>query len=213
LLAAISSGCSVYKEHVPASDFYYHNPEKDIFAIGSVAVVELNNKSNYPEISADVTEAVFQEMQKRQVFSLKVIDQIDPTWRSLQIDADSIYTLEQIISMRKTLDCDAVLTGTVTVYTPYPNLVVGLRLKLVDLSDGRLFWALEQIWDSADETTQNRIESYIQSLKRTEFETLREELVTVSSLRFFRFVAYEVAETIQSQNKGRKKLFFVVPTM
>jgi hypothetical protein len=190
------AGCSVYSAPVPLADYYFLNPDKDLYTVGRVALIELNNNSSYLQISVDVSEALFQSLQKKQVFGLTLIRQNDPAWRSLQLDIDSAYTLEQLSAIRRTLDCDALLIGTVTEYRPYPHLTIGLRLRLLDLNDGMLLWALEQIWDSADKTTEYRIKDYFLFQVRSGYEPLREQLVAVSSLKFVKFVAYEVAETI-----------------
>ncbi len=196
LPAFLLAGCSVYSAPVPLADYYFLNPDKNLYTVGRVALVELNNNSSYPQISIDVTEALFQSLQKKQVFGLTLIRQSDPAWRSLQLDIDSAYTLEQLSAIRRTLNCDALLIGTVTEYRPYPHLTIGLRLRLLDLNDGMLLWALEQIWDSADKATEYRIKDYFLFQVRSGYEPLREQLVAVSSLKFVKFVAYEVAETI-----------------
>jgi hypothetical protein len=196
LLAAFLSGCNAYRASVPATDYYYLNPDKKLSTIGRVATVELDNNSSYPQISTDVTGALFQALQKKQVFGLTVIHQHDPSWRSLQLDGKSTYTLDQISAVRETLKCDGVLLGTITEFRPYPHMAVGLRLKLLDLRDGRLLWALEQVWDSADKTTEKRIKNYFRSEKRSGFAPMHEQLAAVSPLEFIKFVSYEVAETL-----------------
>ena len=143
-----------------------------------------------------MTDALFQALQKKQVFSIESVDQSDPAWRSLQLDADAPLSLEQLGTIKKTLNCNAVLIGTVTTYQPYPHLSIGLRLKLLDLSDGQLLWAFEQIWDTTDKTTEKRIKNYFQAQIRSGITPLHEQLVVVSSLKFVKFVAYEVAETM-----------------
>jgi hypothetical protein len=76
-------------------------------------------------------------------------------------------------------------------------MVVGLRLKLLDLTDGQLLWGLEQVWDSADKSIQKRIKEYLKEQRKTGESELREELVVVSPMSFCKFVAYEVAGTLQ----------------
>jgi hypothetical protein len=209
LLSVLLSGCRLYNASMPEPDYYYLNPEKDFSAIGRVALVELDNDSRFPQISTDVTEALFQASQKKQVFGLTLVHQNDPAWRSLQLDlnlgskmqngtfkASTTYTLEQLLAIRKTLKCDAILVGTITKYQPYPHMAVGLRLKLVDLNDGQLLWALEQIWDGADKTTERRIKNYFKHHIHSGLAPLHEQLMVVSSLKFINFVAYEVAETL-----------------
>jgi hypothetical protein len=196
LSAVLLPGCAAHRASISAADYYYLNPNKKLTTVGRVAIVELENDSSYPQVSGDVTGALFQALQKKQVFGLTVVNQHDPSWRSLQLDGDSTYTLDQILAIRKTLKCDGVLLGTITEFRPYPHMAVGLRLKLLDLRDGQLLWALEQVWDSADKTTEKRIKEYFKSEKRSGFAPLHEQLAAVSPLEFIKFVSYEVAATL-----------------
>ena len=156
-------------------------------------------------------------MQKRQLFTVVVVRRGESVLRILQSDPelgsqtqDGMYSLEQLSAIRRALKCDAVLTGTVTVFRPYPHMTIGLRLKLVDLTDGQLLWAFEEVWDTADKTTERRIESYFQRdqlLLRLGPEPLAERLVTVSSLKFVKFVVYEVAQTLRAQRQDKHSCF------
>jgi len=74
-------------------------------------------------------------------------------------------------------------------------MAIGLRLKLLNLRDGQLVWALEQIWDSDDKTIEKRIKKYFKSEKRSDFAPLHETLAAVSPIEFIKFISYEVAET------------------
>jgi hypothetical protein len=197
LPAVLLPGCSNYYTAPPkAADYYYLNQHKNLTAIGRVAIVELDNNSSYPQISADITEALHQSLQKKQAFGLTVIRQTENSWRSLQLAPDSTYTLAQLSAIHRTLKCGAIMTGTITQYQPYPHMAIGLRLRILDLTDGQLIWALEQVWDSADKTTEHRIKDYFQHQKRSGFAPLHEELAVISPLEFIKFVTYEVAETL-----------------
>jgi hypothetical protein len=195
LMAVILSGCRTQSASAPVSDFYYMNSNNRLTTIGRVAIVELNNDSSYPQVSADITLALYQALQKRQVFGLTVIRQNNPSWKNLQLQQDSSYNLEQLLAIREALKCDGLLLGTITEYRPYPHMAVGLRMKLLDLRDGQLQWALEQVWDSADKTTDKRIKSYFKSEKRSGFAPLHEKLAAVSPIEFIKFVSFEVAGT------------------
>ncbi|MHC4541475.1 MAG: hypothetical protein ACYS74_17115 [Planctomycetota bacterium] len=193
LAAAFFPGCHTSQPSAPQAAYYYLNPSKTLTAVGRVAIVELENDSSYPQVSTDVTTALFQALQKKQVFGLTVVHRHDPSWRSLQLDAGATYSLDEMLAIRETLKCDGLLLGTITEFRPYPHMAVGLRLKLLDLRDGQLLWALEQVWDSADITTEKRI---IKSEKRQGFAPLHEQLATVSPLEFIKFVSFEVAGTL-----------------
>ncbi|MCK4913498.1 MAG: hypothetical protein KAI59_06565 [Planctomycetes bacterium] len=197
LLLMFSAGCNNYANSNPAMSYYYLNPDKNLSALGRVAIVELDNNSSYPQISSDVTDAIFRALQKKQVFGLAIVRQNNPAWRSLQLGPDTTYTLEQLMAIRKTLNCDAVLIGSITEFNPYPPMTIGLRLKLIDLKDGQLVWGIEQVWDIADKTTENRIKNYFKKQMNSDFVPLRQQLMAVSPLKFFRFVAQETAETFR----------------
>lgn len=188
-------GCSFRRAATPPANYFYINPDKDLTEIGKVVLVQPGNESSYPQISADVTRSLFEELQKKQIFSLRVVSQSDPAWRSLQLNLDSAYNLDQLMVARKTLGCDAVLVGTITEYVPYPHMVIGLHLKMISLDDGRLIWAFEQIWDTADKKTEYRIKKYLAG-RHCDSEAMSERLVTISSIKFLKFVAHEVALTL-----------------
>ena len=190
------SGCNFGVAPVPKGDYYYSNPGKSLSTVGRVTIIELENDSSYPQISSDITESLYQALQKKQIFGLTVIHRNDPSWRSLQLNGNSTYSLDQISAMYNTLKCDGVLTGTITEFRPYPHMAIGLRLKLLDLRDGELIWALEQIWDIADKKTESRIQRYFKAQKSSGFTPLYQQLLDVSPLEFIKFVSYEVAETL-----------------
>jgi hypothetical protein len=198
LLPVVLSGCQLNDVSEPGADFYYISTYKDLSHVGRVALVELENESNYPQVSTDATEALFLALQKKQIFSLTVVRKDDPASRRLQLDFATNYTLAQLFAVRKTLQCNAVLVGTITEYRPYPHTTLGLHLRLLDLRDGELLWALEQVWDSADKTTEARIKKYLEREMRSSLARLPEQLVVVSPLKFLKFVGYEVAETFTS---------------
>lgn len=80
LLLVSFSSCTIHSATIPMVDeySYYLNPDKDLSAVGRVAVVELDNNSSYPQVSADATEALFQALQKKQIFGLTVVRQSAP---------------------------------------------------------------------------------------------------------------------------------------
>lgn len=201
LLGTLQCGCESPHENGGMANSFYLNPYKNLGNLGRVALVELQDSSGHPQISADLTDALFVALQKKQFFGLTVVRQDDPDWRSLQQSLDSLQALKQLLTIRDTLKCNGVLIGTITEYTPYPHMSIGLRLKLIDLADGQLVWGLEQVWDGSDRKIQKRIRRYFSGDLRLGPVPLEEDLVLVSPLKFGRFIAHEVAETLDRNNK------------
>lgn len=193
------SGCVQQRIYKSPSYAYYLNPAKDLRDIGRVALLEMTSYPVVPDLPMAVTESLYEEIQKKQIFSLITIQQDDPEWRHLQLSSDKKYSFEELNQIRNQLKCDAFLVGTITHFEPYPHMAVGLRLRLIDLSDGGLFWAMEQVWDTSDKNTLERIEAYYNpSDIILNEENLSGRLGSVSTLKFLKFVSYEIASTMQN---------------
>jgi hypothetical protein len=202
VLLGLWCGCKSERENGAMTNSYYLSPSKDLRRLGRVALAELGNSTSvYPQFPPEMTDALFLAVQKEQLFGLTMIRRDDKDWQTLQENLNSVETLRQLAKTRETLRCNALLMGTVTQYKPYPHLVIGLRLQLLDLTDGQLVWGLEQVWDSADQSVQKRIRAYAKGQVRSGAEPIREELVAVSTLSFAKFVAYEAARTLEREKR------------
>jgi hypothetical protein len=198
LLSVSLSGCYRQQQAQAMADAYYLNPAKDLHDLGRVALVELKDASGHEDIARAATQALFLELQKKQIFSLSRIGRDDPAWKTLQDSLDSRFTMQTLLDMRQTLRCNALMVGAVTEYRPYPRLAIGLRMKLIDLVDGRLLWGVEQVWDTTDRSVQRRIGAYARSELRSGGGPAPEELVMLSSLELIKFAACEVAQTLDA---------------
>jgi hypothetical protein len=202
LLAVLLVGCNSEKKSGASSQSnYYLNPKKPICDVGRVAIIELNNLSLRPEVSADMTQSLFEAIQKRNVFGLNVVYRSDPACKGLLLEGNQDYTLEQLAMLRKNLKADAALVGEVTQYYPYPRLAIGLRLKIIDLRDGTLIWAVEQFWDSTDKQVENRAEDFFKTQIRSGFDPIEYRMALVSPRMFLKFVAWEVGQTLHNNDK------------
>lgn len=195
-LTLIFTGCKSTGQIKDSANFYYKNQSRKISNIGRIAIVELQNDSSYPQMSSDITEALFQSLQKKQIFGLSIVRQRDPLWKSLQLEPDTTYTLDQMATIRQTLKYDGVLIGTITEFKPYPHTSVGLRLKLIDLTTGDLLWAIEQVWNGSDKITEQKIKKYFKETKSSSADDSNERIAAISPLEFIKFVSYEVAQTL-----------------
>jgi len=216
VLVSLLAGCTLKPPGTaPSANYFYINPDKDLCSVGTVAVVELDDDSDSPGLSEQMTATLFEAVQKRQLFSLFAVARDDPAWRNVTLARQRLgssenctpvlspgYSLAQLAELRKTLNCNAILTGRITHYRPYPHMAMGLRLRMIDLRDGRLLWALEQVWDTTDKTTQQQITRYFYRQIGPDFAPLGKELASVSPLKFMAFVAYEVAATLGSGRAG-----------
>ncbi|MHB0946418.1 MAG: hypothetical protein ACYC3B_04555 [Sedimentisphaerales bacterium] len=193
----IIAGCKTLSTS-SKTDYCYVDKLK-LAAAGSTAFIELYNESEYPDIQAETTDILYHSILKKQLFTLNLVKQDSPAWKSIGYQPNSNFTLEQLYQLQQSLNTRAVLVGSVIDFQPYPHLSIAMRLKMTDLADGQTIWAAEQVWDSADKNIEHRVEKYIRANMRTDRTADREKLTFVSSKEFIKFVCYELAETMKNQ--------------
>lgn len=179
----------------PMEGAYYKDPKADLRDIGNAAIVTFENRTAYPELAREVTDLIYVGLQKRQRFGLRIVDAQDPSIGSLDVRPDMPLDPQTCAKISKALGCSGLITGQITEYRPFPHLVIGLRLRLVDLRNARVVWAVEQIWDAQDRSVMSRIKDYIAQQRRSG-GSMSEQLTVISSIDFLGFVAYEISRTL-----------------
>lgn len=62
--------------------------------------------------------------------------------------------------LREATGCDAVLFGDLTQFRPYRPIAIGWNLKLVECREARVWWALDEVFDSGNPEVAQAAESY-----------------------------------------------------
>jgi len=197
-LAALLIGASCTMMGQPVfvqSGHYYIDPAADFAGIGRVVVFELGNESPHVDIGPYLTDAVTQAFGKRHLFTLRSIGPGDPDWHNMQMAGNHVYSIEEVAVMREKLAADAVVCGSILHYQPYPNLLTGLHIRIIDLRSGKTVWAMEQVWDSSDKTVELRMKRYFTEM-RNGYEPLNWQVFLISPRAFDKFVADEIARTL-----------------
>lgn len=195
LSGLILCGCTVVNPVVPETGQYYISPDADFSRIGRVVVFEFENQTEYPSSSTDLTQAVTDGLQRKNLFNLRIIPRNSDLWQDMRLDKSS-FTNQELLDIRKRLSADAILFGRVKGYQPYPHLMSSLNLKLIDLSTGGVFWGVEQIWDSTDQSVQRRMKMYYRDKMGQLYDPLNWQVLITSPREFHKFVADEVAQTL-----------------
>ncbi len=204
-LLLMNSGCKIVGPIIPETGHFYLNQGDEFHQIARVAVFEFQNYSNDMDISMKLTRAVTESLQKKHLFTIQVFERSDPAWQKLDLEPASSYSMEELSVIRKQLRADAVLYGSITCYQPYPHLMVGLHLKMIDLRSGKLLWAIEQIWDSTDKLVERRMKKFYKEYMRSTYGPMDWELLITSPRAFNKFVVYEIAETFNMISRYGKK--------
>lgn len=202
--AVLLTGCSVLESAVRPDGHFYLDKTADFASVGKVAVLELKNESiSAPELGKILTQTLADNLGKKHLFSIRTIYRTDPEWNGLNLDEVQMFSVPNMAEMHKQLKVDAILVGTITRYRSYPQLLTALRLKLLDLRDGRLLWAVEDVWDSTDKNTELRVKQFFDAQMRTGYQPMNWQFVINSPATFHKFVMYEVVSTLPESRMKR----------
>lgn len=195
-LMLVVSGCRIIKPLEMPNGHYYLNPETHFSRIGKVVVLELENQSSRQELAESLTQALADGLGKKHLFSVRCIYRSDPLWQGLDLYNISEYSFEQLSMIHEMLGADAIIFGNIMRYSSYPHFAIGLRLKMVDLKQGKLIWALEEVWDSTDKSTEQRMRQFFKTQMRTGYQPMDWQILITSPIAFRKFVVYEVSQTL-----------------
>lgn len=212
-LAGGMTGCT--EKDDPAREVNFYNAgDRDIRGISRVVFVELHDHPGYPEVTERMTRALAEAMLRRGLFRVDVLPVDHPDLRYLEmLGKREAYSIAELAEIRKRLRCDAVLFGQVTSYKPYPSTQIGLFLRLIDLQDGKLAWAVDDVWDTTQRETVRQIKNYYFDRMADDYQPANYEMGIMSTTGFQKYVASEVTKTMDPQYQGesRKERYFIRP--
>ncbi|MBN1554641.1 MAG: hypothetical protein JXA11_07840 [Phycisphaerae bacterium] len=213
LAAALSAMTGCTNPSQPLGVNYYRAGDADIENISRVVFVNLSEDVGYPEIAERMTQALQEALLQKGMFRVDVISKDHTDLRDLDMKKRDPYTIAEMVAIRKSLRCDAILFGKMIRYQPYPNTQIGLYLRLVDVKNGRLLWAVDDTWDTTDRETYRQIKNYYFDEMRETYEPAEEEMGIMSTEGFQKFVAHQVVLTMDplGKNETRAKRYVYRP--
>ncbi len=178
---------------------FYVSSQRDVLRTKRAVLVELRSGTECPpEVPVDTTRSLAEAIQRLGLFQVDVLRRDVPVCRDLPLDRDTL-TLSELARVREALGCDAVILGEVTHFQAHPRMQLGLKLRLLDLRNGKLVWAIAHTWDGTRRATQWRIQQYFQQEVR-DYEPLGWEFVLNSPRAFEQFIAWDAASTLPARH-------------
>jgi hypothetical protein len=197
--------CSILKKPVPQTPVqFYIDKSQDFVSVGKVAILEFENESvSSTDLAKTLTQNLADTLGKKQLFSVRTVYRADPEWKGCNLDQANSLSSQDMEHIAKQLKVDAILIGTITRYRSYPQLLTAMRFKMLDLGSGKLLWAMENVWDSTDKSTEERIKQFFDTQMRTGYQPMNWQFVTSSPSAFHKFVMYEVVGTFPESRMKR----------
>jgi hypothetical protein len=97
------------------------------------------------------------------------------------------------------LDCDAILFSHLAAYQPYKPILIGWNIKLVETNTGSIFWAVDEVFDSADADVAKGASRYGQNRVNGWGKLGQEDAVLLSPRKFAQFTLAAVFETLPTR--------------
>lgn len=190
------TGCTeIFVRPQTPKGHYFLNPHKHFSSVNRVLLIELENNSAHSEISEILTQSLANALSKKHLFTIQTIYSSDPLWTTLNLSNIGARSYQDLAYIQKTLKVDAVIFGTIKRYQSFPHLQVALNLKMLDVNQGDLVWAMEQVWDSSDKQVGLRMRKYYSQRARNGYQPLDWKILVTSPRAFNKFVVDEVGDT------------------
>lgn len=194
------AGCNVHQPLIQETGYYDLHPQADFESINHMVIMEFDNRTNFTKLAEPLSRQVFSTVIKKHMFDTTFITWDQPLWK--QIAGANLEHAERETqkAYAEMLNSDAIMTGEIIQYKPFPTLMIGLRVRIIDLRTGYTIWKLEQVWDSADIGVENRIKRYYSNTLKSGLEPMGWQYVRTSPSAYRQFVAYEIAQTLPGGN-------------
>lgn len=196
-----TAGCGPEAKEPASIGHYLHSPES-VSRLNRVVFVELGDRGGDERFAETMTDAVSRSIRSRKLFHVDVLRRSEPVVRMLPVDKRVAFTYEELMEIRRLLNCEAVLFGWVDRFSPYPHMEAGVYLRLLDLERGQLVWGVDHVWDTGEKSVERRIRDFYYAAAGGDQEPLEWRLGLVSPRAFGRFVAFEIGRTLPESEPG-----------
>lgn len=175
-------------------------------ALRRVAILPLTatDQDLAPETRAQLEQLLPIELNRTEQFE---VVQVTPgqlrrwTGRSRWGVTDSLPA-DLLKRIQSQLECDAVVFAHLTAYRPYPPLVMGWKLHLVDAREGQVWWASDVIYDAGDERVAHSAVQYEREFQTGRLPTADPATILRSPGRFGQYTLATSLGTLQRHEKN-----------
>jgi hypothetical protein len=173
-----------------------------------VAVLPLSTTELDPDMVAGQAslESVLQtELLKTKLFELVWVtpDALQRWTGRRSWDSKDALPPDFFPKLREKLACEGVLFCRLSRYHPYPPLVIGWNLKLIEVTQVKTLWAVDEIFDAGEPTVSNSARRYEQQHQKGGPYT-DTPMILNSPQRFGHYTAWTVLSTLQANERQTK---------
>lgn len=198
VLSIVGSGCK--KEFVPEPPKMTSYATRDFEwdEVQRIVIMPIANRSSVPSAPEQVQQALAAELQRSGRFEVVVArnDSLDPKTEDVFISGK--FDEEELLRVKQRYQAQGVMFVQITQYTPYNPPQLGISVLLVSPAEAVVISAIDGLWDMRDTGTLGRARHYASNSLAFPDSLFGNDRMLDSPQTFQRFVAYEVAQVVET---------------
>lgn len=164
-------------------------------AVKRAVMIDFANRTHTMGINDSVTESLAQKLIEASYF--QVVRQ--PLTKEIEESYSKARFKKSLLErIQKETNADAVIMGEVTAFHAYRPIRLGIRLKMLDLKEGKVLWAVDELFDAGFKNISHFAQKYYASTQNTESPLTTWESILISPALFTGFMCHEIVRTIES---------------
>jgi len=203
ILATALTGCSeltLHREHRPEPIASFRSDGGGA-PIRRIAVLPPYCNQQTASSVNDLEMTFQSELTKTSLFELVPITHaaMEMHFGYPQISSVDIIPGDLLFRLRSEYGVEGVMFIDITHYFPYGPISIGIRVKLVDATTGKIRWAFDHLFDSSNPTTSAEAQQFYLKNSHDNYPLpLDGSPILQSPTRFSKYVAYEVFRSLKN---------------
>ena len=210
VFSACLAGCAIFGSSTPPPHdeaYAYHVEDKIPANMRRVVMLPLAVESHSHGCEDHITESLTQAIGSHHLFELLPVDESDVADTALKLTRkNGTYRTGDLITLSRRFGADGILSGTLTQFQAYPQVIIGLRLHLLDCRTGRVPWATDVVLDASSPSIAQDVHNFYDTQMREEDTLWDYEKILLSPRLFGKYAAKRIARTLAHSMKNAEKL-------
>ncbi|MCB9833550.1 MAG: hypothetical protein H6807_13860 [Planctomycetes bacterium] len=200
LVLVFLPGCALLEAPTPAPQtgpFPYHSLAEAPAPLRRVVMLPLDAESCPAPHRLLVERSLQRAIAARNLFEILPVDERDVAdTHIVSTRSTGTYHTDDLILLSRRFGAEGVLHGVITQFQAYPQVVIGLRLTLLDCRNGRVPWATDILLDASNRVIEQDVHNYYDTRLRDQGSLMDYEQVLISPRYFADYGADRVSGTL-----------------
>ncbi len=201
------TSCAFLEKGTPPPEpgaFPYHAESEPVGGLRRIVMMPLRSEVPGRPNAGSIETSLQRALSSKNNFELLPVHQSDLADTDLDTTRKiGTFKTEDLIVLSRRFGADGVIYGVVTHFQAYPQVIIGLRLTLLDCRTGRVPWATDVVLDASTRIIQQDVHNYYDTQKWEKDSLLDHEKVLISPRLFGDYASARIASTLAAALRVR----------